>query len=149
LNSAATTKMENMNFTLSNGVEAVATHNGTRFVEHMVSTTFDVTGSLNLEFNDLVQLRRFWGDAAATSPENTVLGNDLLIAWTTTDQIGSSGQYYTFELYIPEAVYSTGEPSVSSANDRIIQTLDFEGIEDGTLNYSARIRITNSESSYS
>lgn len=148
LNGVSNLDVENMSFTISQDIEMVPTHNGTRFIKRAVSKGFNVSGEFNIEFNDMTEVRRLWGATDATSPQNTVLEGTLNVAWTSPDEIGSSGQYYALDLDFPAIFYTKGDPPVPAPDARIMQAIGFVAKLDSEAGYDVRARITNGVASY-
>lgn len=146
LNSVADTNIENLSIKISNDIEQVSTHNGTRFVKRNVAKDFSVEGSCQMEFNDEVQLQRFWGAASCTSPQRAVLTNVLQFKYVSLTQIGSSGQYYTMQWDVPMAIWTAGEATLTGPNDRLMQDLTFVAKTNGT--YPVQFTLINSQASY-
>jgi len=148
LNSVSFTKGENFEFGIDRGGELIPTLNASIFAGLASQTGWTPTASLTIEFNDMDQVERFWGGTNPTFCSRTVERVPLDITFTSSEEIGSSGAYYTLRIYCPEATYETLSFSAGDPKSRIIQNIGIKPLIPTAGGSDITIELTNSESSY-
>jgi hypothetical protein len=152
LNGVQNDAIENLSLTIDNGMEIVKTLNNQRYARRISSTTFASSGSFNLEFNEMDLLRRFWGNASATEPQNCIEANDLELSIVKScpegEIVPGSGVYQTLIITYPRIYYSSVTTNLESADSRIMQAVAFESAYSDSDGYELKITLINSESGY-
>ena len=143
---AANTEFENMSLKINNDIEAVRTHNNSRFINRAVAKTFEVEGSFEVEYNDDMFRNPLWGSASNTTPQRSIYPVELKISYVSLEEISSSGQYYSLIITIPSTVLTAVEPVNSGPNNRIMMPMAFTAKTDGTK--SIQVELINGDASY-
>jgi len=116
--------------TIDNGIDvAMGRVHGSLFYNSLVPGNRTITGSFSLYFNDDTEYQRFWGDVAATTPSGVVDSVALVFHWDSGIDAGTATPY-ALDIEIPAAIYTSN--SVNISGTRVVQTLGFESISDGT-----------------
>jgi len=119
---------------------------GSRFFNAMVPGKREVTGSLELWFDDDGDYQSFWGSTSETTPD--VNGDfdtiPLNFKWDTNTIIADTYEY-TLEIDIPEAVFETTTVTIE---DRIRQVINWSAQYDTGDSYEIEAYLTNQVVSY-
>ena len=154
-NSVSYPNMENVNIDVTNSVELVRTLNNQRYPGKAVATKFDCSGSFSLEFDDMVMLRRMWGNALATAPSDSLSSNSLKLTFTMSSDddatygiIGTSAYKYMLEFEF-HSIYLQGSlPNLDDPDKRIMLNVDFVTKHDSVADTMMTVRLRNSEATY-
>ena len=119
---------------------------GSRFYNTLVPGKREVTGTLELWFDDDGDYQSFWGSTSETTPDvagafSTV---PLNFSWDTAE-VADTGYNYIMALDIPEAVYKSTNVMIE---DKIKQTIDWSAQYDASDAYDIQAELTNKVVSY-
>ncbi len=119
---------------------------GARFFGSLVPGPREVTGSLDIWFDDDIEYERFWGAAALTEPGTDTATVALSFEWDT-GVLADTGYNYILKIYIPAAIYTASNVNVGA--NRIVQTIEFTGEYDSTSDSVMYAELTNTVTQYS
>lgn len=124
--------VEAFSVTFENDIDTDAFVLGSRFLPGMRIQGFNVTGNMDIAFEDWTQYQRFLGSASAVMPSSTVSPYHVELIFTG-GLTGNTGSYpnYALEIDMPEVYFDTTEATFD-ARDRIVQSIDFTAIHNGT-----------------
>ena len=119
---------------------------GNRFYKTAVPGKREVTGAIELWFDDDGDYQSFWGSTSETTPDvdgefNTI---PLNFKWDTNVEI-DTGYDYTLELDLPEVVF---EATTINIEDRIRQVINWSAQYDTGDAYEIEAYLTNKVVSY-
>lgn len=119
---------------------------GSRFYEAAVSGKREISGTMEMWFNDDGDYQSFWGSTSDVTPDvdgefSTI---PLNFKWDTNVFIEDPYEY-ALEIDIPEALYRT---STITIEDRIRQTINWSAQYDTTDTYEIEAYLTNAVVSY-
>lgn len=144
LNGSEDDNFESVSFSIDNALDPRRTLNGSRTISGASPTDFAITGSFTREFIDVLLQERFWGAVGATGPTNIVLPNTLALSWVSTQQIGSSGQYYTITFDFKRLIITSAQPTLPN-RARIMEPIEFVCVNNDS-NQLLEVTIINAES---
>ena len=119
---------------------------GSRFYEDAIPGKREITGTIEMWFNDDGDYQSFWGSTSDTTPDvdgefDTI---PLNFKWDTNVVIADTYEY-TLEIDIPEVLYRTNTVTIE---DRIRQVINFSGQYDVGDSYEIQAYLTNTVASY-
>ena len=88
-----------------------------------------------------------WGGTNADTPQNTLLPGSLSMAVTHTAAI-TVGNYYALTLNLSEIYYSAAPANITSAENRILQTVSFYASHNAASDKTIEMILRNSVSGY-
>jgi len=147
LASATGTSIESLSLTLKRSYDTEYYMLGQRYWHKpILSGMAEVTGTMELSWQDQLEYERYLGSAAATADQSSFA---LQFRWQGAGDADTGAPVvpYELEIIIP-SVYYTGSSIPVSARDRIKQTVDFKGIYNTTLNCAAWIEVVNKNNGY-
>ena len=119
---------------------------GSRFYEDAVPGKRDITGSLEMWFNDDGDYQSFWGSTTDTTPDvNGVFDTIPLNFKWDTNELAADGFNYVLEIDLPEVLYKT---STVTIEDRIRQVINWSAQYDTGDSYEIQAYLTNLVVSY-
>jgi hypothetical protein len=114
---------------------------GSRFYTAMVPGKRNVTGSVELWFDDDGDYQSFWGSTSDTTPDVDGVHSTVAMTFTwDTDEEADTGYDYALVLTLPEVVF---ESTTVSIEDRIRQTINFSAQYDTGDAYEIQAELTN------
>jgi len=140
--------VEAIRLTLSNNIDADVFYIGSRTLGAIKPQGFDITGTMDISFDNWDFYQKFLGSASATEPQDT-LGSLSLELTFTGEATGSSDTGYEYKLLkieIPEIYLSKDDIDISG-RDRIVQKLEFTGVYNTSAGYAVKATLINTESS--
>jgi len=141
-----TNTIESFSLTLKRSYDTEQYAQGTRYWHYpTLSGMAEVTGTIEMSWQDQDEYERFLGAVAATGTQDQA-SFEIVIRWEGAT-IATTYEY-DLTITIPKA-YWTGSSIPVSARDRIKQTLEYRGIYDPTANNACKIEVTNIATSYS
>lgn len=138
---------ENFKLTIDNQVEQVYTLNGQRWPSAHVTSGLEVSGTVTFAFSSDAEMRRFWGAADATTPQNKLMPASLTLTATHADEI-APGYNYSLSIELPEIYYTSAPANITSATDRILQTVAFVSNFNAVAGKVIGVTLRNGESGY-
>ena len=135
---------QNINFGISNGLEADFELNGSMFPTGSQASTFAIDGAFERKFIDMLLERRFWGTAAATSPQESIMDNTLTLTWTSTEDIGG-GNYYTVIFDFKNITLLTVQPQMPGPGSKLTEPVTWNATQDASGDI-LEVTIINEES---
>lgn len=119
---------------------------GSRFYEDAVPGKREITGTMEMWFNDDGDYQSFWGSTSDTTPDvngefSTI---PLNFKWDTNVVIADTYEY-TLEIDLPEVLYRTNTVTIE---DRIRQTINWSSQYDTVDTYEIEAYLTNKVVSY-
>lgn len=134
-NGSADFNFENITLNYGNGLEGVATLNGTRLIQKVTPGLVTLSGQITVEFDDITKAELFLGSIGATGPEKNLQNVELVITMTMPDLAATrieAGFPYQQVITIPKILFGGGGlPSVDAAG-RVIQTLEWTALTEGS-----------------
>jgi hypothetical protein len=146
-NEAERIDFESINLTIGNNVTPVRTLNGKRWAGRHVPGLLEVRGSVVFEFSSDAEMRRMWGGVNADTPQRTLLPGGMALTVTHTSEI-AEGYFYTMTLNLPEIYYAAAPANITSAPDRIIQTVSFYASHNAQSDKTIELILRNGVSGY-
>jgi len=104
-----------------------------------------ISGRLDLKFANADDLKRFYGSATATEPQETI--ETIALNFKFVGALIEATYYYTLELDLPKVVYDIANANIN-VRDKIVQGLEWTALYDATATYPAKIDLTNKVVSY-
>jgi hypothetical protein len=138
---------ESFKLSIDNNIEQVYTLNGQRWPSAHVTKGLEVSGTVTFAFSSDAELRRFWGAADATTPLNTLMPASLTLTATHSDEI-APGYNYSLAIELPEVYYTSAPANITSATDRILQTVAFVANFNAASGKVIGVTLRNGESGY-
>ena len=119
---------------------------GSRFYEDAVPGKREITGTMEMWFNDDGDYQSFWGTSTDTTPDvdGVYASIPLNFKWDTNQVIAETYEY-TLEIDIPEVLYRT---STVTIEDRIRQVINWSAQYDVGDTYDIKAYLTNKVVSY-
>lgn len=139
-------QVHNTSITIDNGIDLDdGRAHGSRFYGAVVPGKLNVSGSMDIWFDDDIEYERFWGAAAASSPVSVSTPVPLIFTWDTGIEAGT-GYNYQLVITIPAAIYES--TSVNLSGNRIVQHIDWYAEYDNSTSREILVELTNTKTGY-
>lgn len=103
----------------------------------------EVSGSLNLDFEDTTAAELFLGSTGATSPAQELYKASLNATWTSPEIVAGT-QAYELSVDLPAITLSTHEAQLNE-QDAILENIGWEAEFDPTAGYEVQFTLINSQ----
>jgi len=103
----------------------------------------EITGSLDISFEDVDYYKWFLG--GGTAPQSTPRFASLTLEFT--GPVFAEGSAYYLNVSLPKMRLDTSDVAISDA-DRVVQSIDFDALEDPSSGDDITAKLVNSKSSY-
>lgn len=136
------TDLAEFTFSLENDIDEKIRGSRTPDKAHVGNRT--ISGTLNLDFENMDTLELFLGETGATSPQDQLYKASLNAQWTSPELVVQDGtENYSLELDVPKVTLSTHESQLNE-QDAIIENIEWEAeVDVGGSGYDAQATLVN------